>query len=851
MTNTRLAVALWLGTACCAAMATAPSAARAQDDARISVDLPEQPLASALRQLALISGRTVIADATTVSGRRSPALKGNFTLREALVQLLAGSGLTLEAAERGFVVSGTSDDPGEESTILVAGSRIRGARIASPVTVLTEQDLRDTGFADLGEVARSLPQSFGGGQNPGVGRNVPQSAGQNVGASSSVNLRGLGSDATLTILNGRRLPYDGVFQGIDISAIPMVAVSRMEVVADGSSAIYGSDAVAGVVNVVLRDDYDGILTRARLGGAPQGGGFQKLFSAMAGSRWNDGGAFLAYEYSDTDEVNSSDRPSTRVRPNQSLLPGSTRNAVAGHAHQDLASNLVVEMDGLYNHRVSGFTYPMNDEADLSLSRADQRSRAYTLALAGTATLTLGAWNIAATTTFGRGRTRLAADYTYEDGAVESYASRFSNRSFTGELAVDGTLLALPGGSAKLAAGAGWRNNGFETFTGAGSLQNFDTTQNSRYAFAELGIPIVAPGNDVPLIHALDISAAMRYEDYRRIGDITTPKLGIVYAPASWLDLRASWGKSFRAPSFYDLYGVTEATVYPASRYGGTGYPADALAVRLIGGNPDLKPERATSWSATLALHPASLKNTAIELTYFSTRYRDRVVAPITVSAQALSSPAYASQVTFAPTAEQLANAISQVQYFNNYSGYEYDPAAVVALIDGRNTNVGQQKIDGIDLQARWKGEVAGGELGMNLGASYLESEQQISPAQPVEILAGRLFSPAHWRGRGGIAFDKAGLRLSANVSYTSGIQDYRTGAPVSVRGMTTLDLGGRYRFDTGSGLLKGLELALTVENVTNVMPAQIATSFYYESPYDSTNYSPLGRFVAFEVTKSW
>jgi outer membrane receptor protein involved in Fe transport len=837
-----------------AAALTSPMCARAQEAAPITVRLPAQPLGESLKALALQSGRSVLAEETVIAGKRAPALSGRFTLQHALQQLLAGTGLVLEPVDAGYIVRERvprGADTGAQDDILVTGSRIRGATVASPTIILDQQAIRDTGYADLGEVARNLPQSFGGGQNPGIGLNVPQSAGQNIGASSSVNLRGLGSDATLTLLNGRRLPYDGVFQGIDISAIPIDAVKRLEVVADGASAIYGSDAVAGVVNVILRDDFDGVATRARIGGATQGGDFQQLYGAMAGTRWDSGGGFVAYEFNRNTQVSSSDRASTRIRPNLTLLPGQQRNAVAGHLHQDLAPNLTIEADALYNNRTSGYGYPLNPQSDPDVSRAAQRSHAYSLALAGSAALTLGPWHIAASGTFGQGRTRLAADYYYSEVLSSSFSSQYKNRTISGELAVDGPLLMLPGGAARIAAGAGLRNTDFISFLGSGNIQNIDTSQNSRYVFGELSMPLVAPGTGVPLVHKLDLSAAFRYEDYRAIGDIATPKLGLVYAPSETLELRGSWGRSFRAPSFYDRYGVQQASLYPVTRFASGGYPADATAILLNGGNTTLEPERATSWSATLALHPPALAGASLEISYFSTRYSDRVVAPITVIAQALANAAYASQVTYNPSSTQLGAAIAGAQYFQNYTTAAYDPAKVVALIDGRNTNVGRQTVRGVDVQARYRTELVGGVANFALNASYLQSEQQITPDLPKEVLAGRLFSPAHWRGRANVTWDDDALRLTATISYISGITDVRLATPDRVRGMTILDLGARYRLSKDRGLLRGLELGLTVENVFDAMPASIASSNFYDTPYDSTNYSAVGRVVAVEVTKTW
>ena len=140
--------------------------------------------------------------------------------------------------------------PDERGTIVVTGSRIRGAAVAGDVITLDQEAIIAAGQVDLGEAIRSLPQNFSGGQNPGIGTGAGL-INSNLNSASSANLRGLGPDATLTLLNGHRLPYDSAFGGVDISAIPLAALDRIEVLPDGASALYGSDAVAGVVNVIL------------------------------------------------------------------------------------------------------------------------------------------------------------------------------------------------------------------------------------------------------------------------------------------------------------------------------------------------------------------------------------------------------------------------------------------------------------------------------------------------------------------------------------------------------------------------------------------------------------------------
>ncbi|MGH1557304.1 TonB-dependent receptor plug domain-containing protein [Caulobacter segnis] len=143
-------------------------------------------------------------------------------------------------------VAAAAPEPAVVEEVVVTGSRIRGATPASPLVVVGSAEIRDAGQHDLGEVARSLPQNFGGGQNPGAGaRSGAGSA--NVNGASTFNLRGVGNDATLTLLNGRRLAINGP-SGVDVTSIPLPAVERLEILTDGASALYGSDAVGGVVN---------------------------------------------------------------------------------------------------------------------------------------------------------------------------------------------------------------------------------------------------------------------------------------------------------------------------------------------------------------------------------------------------------------------------------------------------------------------------------------------------------------------------------------------------------------------------------------------------------------------------
>ena len=143
--------------------------------------------------------------------------------------------------------------PSEESVerIQVTGSHIKRIDIEgpSPVQILDRSDLDRSGYNSVADVLRdTTANSFG---------SLREASGSNASNVAHVNLRGLGSSSTLVLLNGQRLPSNAVTGSVDLNLIPMAAVERIEVLKDGASALYGSDALGGVVNIITRKDFSG------------------------------------------------------------------------------------------------------------------------------------------------------------------------------------------------------------------------------------------------------------------------------------------------------------------------------------------------------------------------------------------------------------------------------------------------------------------------------------------------------------------------------------------------------------------------------------------------------------------
>ncbi|MBN2972871.1 TonB-dependent receptor [Roseomonas aeriglobus] len=821
--------------------------------------IEQQPLADAIKAWADLSGREVVVASDILVGKQSRSIAGRYTPEAALTALLDGSGLRLYAVEGAFVIRaerGNDASAGagapRAADVVVTGSRIRGAPIASPVITLDRAAIRDSGISTLGDAVRTLPQSFGGGQNIGVGLNVPTENGANTGGGSSANLRGLGSDATLTLLNGHRMPYGAARQSVDISAIPLLAVSRLEIVPDGSSALYGSDAVAGVVNIILRSRFDGIETSAELGGSTDGGNFRQLYGAIAGRSWQSGGAFLAYEYNHTTSIQADDRDYTATRSRGlTLFPGVRRHNVAASVQQSLLPNVDLAVDAIFNSRNSGFRYALNAAGDYAISRGFQTTEAQSFSIAPRLDVDLmGEWRGHVIGSFGKDRVDYEAANIIGTTTVSSSKGCYCNTGYSVEVGGDGTLFQLAGSPVKLAIGGGFRGNRYVSFRGAGDLQNIRQKQSISFAYGEINVPLLTPERASPLGYRLNITGAVRYEHYAGAGGVATPKVGLIYAPTRSFDLKASWGRSFRAPTFLQQFQFQQGLALPVARLGGTGFAATATAIVLVGGNPDLAPERAQNLSATVAWHPTSIRNLDIELSYFRTRYVDRVVNPINLTAQSLSNPIFQPYVTLNPTAQQVQNAIAVADLFTNSTGTTFDPTRVAAIVNSLNVNAGRQTAAGVDVLANYRFTLGAGELSAQVNASYLESDRQLTPLSAVQRLAGSVFNPPNFRARGTIGWRSKRMTLTGTLSRIDGITDVRTTPATAVEGMTTLDTVLQFR-PGDRGILTGLEITLSALNITNAKPASIFTTSVTDTPYDSTNYSPVGRYLSVGVSKRW
>ncbi|HEL5339972.1 TPA: TonB-dependent receptor [Stenotrophomonas maltophilia] len=835
-------------------------------------------LEAALNQLSRQSQVQIVFRPDMVAGKRAGAVSGQLTWRQALDRLLLGSGLEYrQVADKTVVIQVSearratgqrlpeapkaapppqvqrADSPVTDvDRITVTGTRIRGGTTPSPVVTIGSENIREEGFTDLGQVIRSVSQNFSGGQNPGVGAGATASSTENAnyGGGSALNLRGLGPGATLTLMNSRRLSYDGIGQAVDISAIPVEAVERIEIMPDGASAIYGSDAVGGVANVILKRDLEGVTVRARYGDSADGGLATREYIATAGTTWATGGVIATWITSSADPIFVSERDYTRtVTEPTTLYPGIDSSSGLVSVHQSVGDAIELRLDALRTKRdqtqyidYSPY-YPFYYYA-IPTTTVEVLSPSLEASLPHDWTLTAGG-------------TYAKDTYVYRTYQVSPTATSFRshgcycNESRSYEIGAEGPLFQMTGGDARMAVGAGSRTSEYlsESYLRDDGYQG---KGRARYAYAELNLPFVSPALDIPGVHRLAVSAAVRTEDHDSFGHVTVPKLGLIYDPISALTFKASWGKSFKAPTLYQQFANSEAWLYTAGMTGGVGYPPDATVLLSYGSNPGLKPERARTWTTSLAFHPDSLPGLEAELTWFGIEYTDRVMQPIGVTRLALSNPSYAEFIEYAPTPERQAAFLAGFPTFDNYAGADYDPENVIAIVHNRFINVARQRVRGVDLSGSYRFDLGSGRMTVRGSSSWLDSEQRNSSGQPTQELAGTIFNPAKVRARAGAIWTQGGFSASGFANYTSGVTSRLiAGHTEKTASFVTVDAALRYDTAERESAWSGLSFELAVQNMLNRDPPLHTAASPLHIPFDSTNYSAIGRFVMVSVSKSW
>lgn len=293
-------------------------------------DLQPGDAAVMLNEFSRQSDLQVLFDFNILKGMKTRGVHGELDASDALTSMLAGTNLVFDFVnERTLAVTAERKKPSalrrlwrriashpagaaprdELEQVLISGVPQSGTQplLGAQTIQLSRLDIDRSGLATAQDFLRTLPQVFGGGPSEDT-LLIGREANTNSARGAGVNVRGLDAGATLVLIDGRRMApsgTEGTFE--DISNIPLSAVDHIELLPDGTSARYGADAVAGVVNFVMRSDFSGAQTQARAAGVTDGSMAEHQLSQLFGANLDGGKAILAFEYYQRDALRAADR----------------------------------------------------------------------------------------------------------------------------------------------------------------------------------------------------------------------------------------------------------------------------------------------------------------------------------------------------------------------------------------------------------------------------------------------------------------------------------------------------------------------------------------------------------------
>jgi iron complex outermembrane recepter protein len=371
----------------------------------------------------------------------------------------------------------------------------------------------------------------------------------------------------------------------------------------------------------------------------------------------------------------------------------------------------------------------------------------------------------------------------------------------------GRLMELPGGLLIAMVGGEWRK---ESVQFDAALDSFERDVGA--GFVELKVPVIGADMHVPALRELTLTAGGRLDKYNDFGQIFNPQFGLRWLPYQDLAVHASYGRSFRAPSMYELYlprqESLQAFLVADPRRGG----ASATVSLLTGGNAELDPTHGKSFTAGLVFTPQALPPIEVFATYWRVAVDNRItlLPPALVLANESLFPERV--VRAAPTALDLAAGV---------------PGAV-AQIDVSRMNFGRLTTSGIDLGVRYEIESSFGELAANAVATWIGEYETVDvPATPavdrVNLANETVGTITRWRAVGGLDWDRGPVSATMHVRYIPAYDDARGGvrngrrisAQTFVDLQASFDLGG---LDPGRTLLRGVELTAGASNLLDGQP---------------------------------
>ncbi|NMP15841.1 TonB-dependent receptor [Thalassotalea sp. Y01] len=780
--------------------------------------------------------------------------------------------------------------------IEVTGSRIKRADMetASPVTVIGAEEILASGATSIDQVLQKTTAASGAMTNPGINNGS--------GGNATINLRGLGSNRTLVLVNGRRMINSGTgaSSSVDLNTIPVSMIQRVEVLKDGASAVYGSDAVAGVVNIILKKDFEGFEINTSGGISGEGDGEEFSIDVTMGGSFDKGNVVVGIQYMDRGEVGMGDRDGTKCDYTEvengngdlELACGGSSYTPYGHIwsgdkslqgeegggwhefgaddkyNYNPESYLYTPMQklnitGLGTYEVSDYTmffsemmyskrwseqqmapqpvwfdfeyqdwmgdslleHGINYGDDISYGRrmTDTGAREFSQTVdtvrvvAGLEGELDNGWTWDTSVTFGRNDSvdKLAnlhnmgmiqqdieagvfnpldqsswqpetmGEYVYTEvnsGGSEMFV-------LAGSLA--GEVMELPAGYLGFAAGLetrtekAWYTPDSLTSQGMANDPKVDPTAGEydvNEAYLELAIPVLS---DLPFAEHVEISTAVRAFDYSTFGSDSTWKLGLTWKVNDQLMLRSVASTAFRAPSVDELYGGASPSFDQIS------HPAtdQEQAEVTVGGNSELTPEEADTFTVGVVYEPEWLDGLSITADYYQIEI-DNAITQVD------------SQYIVDQCLDNSGTPINQDSALCQSADISMDNTGRISF-NNQLQNIGAENTSGVDLNIAYAFDAFGLDWRTGLDTTFLNEYEVEATGETVDyagVITGGIGSYAEIKSN--LSVDVSGSNWDAGykLRYISGMDSaVCLDDPSSCYAPTTPsvvyhDLNGAYHF---------------------------------------------------------
>ena len=830
-----------------------------------------------------------------------------------------------------------AQDGSPADEITVTGSFIKKKNQAdqvSPISLYDKNDLDNIAAFNPVDLVNTLTVNAGA-QNNADGFNQSNSIG-----TTNINLRGLGVSSTLVLLNGRRQTQSASAtlngdQFVDLnSLVPAIAIDRVEVLKDGATSLYGSDAVAGVVNFLTRDKFTGFELDSNYISTTEDAQDDLQASALWGGEWGGTNAIVAFSYFNRSDLSASQRKSefnlrdassifgqpgtflplagpsafTRVpdpscatvaASDPSVLGVIPAGPIAGTCQFDFGDfftlvaaekryqgfvkvthdfdSFKLALDGgfavnniqakatpsqpilfppvipptnpgnflgvpaLFFGRVLGAGAPAHT------NRYDSNTWRFSAVASGDlgATWSWEAGFVRARNTYNtlRGDTKIdrfmaaisgmggpANDKFFnplfgaanDPAVINDIIGNFSSNARANLLTFDGhatgDLFTLPAGPVSVALGVQYRKNklSYDYGNDVNSGNLFFNRQSSDFN-GDLDVFAVFGETSIPLFKGFEISAAVRYEDFGSGVNSTDPKIGFLYRPTEYISFRGTYGTSFRAPSIFQLNGVSSvpARIFdPATG----GFATISQSTAGDPANPVI-PQDSNTYNVGFTFSPVDT-GFSLSLDYWRFEFSN-FITPENATALVAADP-FGPQVTRDPSSGSL---LAVTTFFRN---------------------AGSLNTDGFDIGAKYNlDDTPIGEFVATIDVTRVISYDLNDPvAGPINGLGKRNFTnfgvPSQkWKGNVGLGWRYGAHSANVFIRYIGTYRDENNGN-AKINDNTVVDL--QYNLDIASWITDSVQKAVITVGAKNVFDQQ-PPDVVSRTGFDSLTHSPLGRQV--------